>query len=85
MNDDITIAVKVIAALGGLALLCWFGVVLVKSAKRGGGGMQALGAALLMMGWGHMRDPGNNPVAEAKDGRIRKGNESGDPPPEDFP
>lgn len=79
MNDDITTAVKVLAALGGITLLGWICIVMVKAAKRGGGGMQALGAALMMLGWGNMRDPGNNPVAEAQDGRIRKGTHSGDP------
>ena len=79
MNDDITMAVKVLAVLGGASLLIWLGVVLVKAAKKGGGGMQALGAALMMLGWGNMRDPRSNPVAEAQDGRIRKGTHSGDP------
>ena len=79
MNDDITMAVKVLAVLGGTSLLIWCGVVMVKAAKKGGGGMQALGAALMMLGWGNMRDPGSNPVAEAQDGRIRKGTHSGDP------
>lgn len=41
--------------------------------------MQALGAAMMMFGWGSMRDPSNNPVAEAKDGRAEKGSPSGDP------
>ncbi|HEY6124250.1 MAG TPA: hypothetical protein VIV63_06340 [Steroidobacteraceae bacterium] len=79
MNDDITTAVKVLAVLGGATVLLWIGVVMVKAAKRGGGGMQALGAALMMLGWGNMRDPSNNTVAEAQDGRIRKGTHSGDP------
>jgi len=79
MNDDITVAFKVLGALGGAALLIWVGIVLVKSAKRGGGGMHALGAALMMFGWGNMRDPRDNPVAEAKDGRAEKGTHSGDP------
>jgi len=79
VNDDIATAVKVLAALGGAAALIWIGVVVIKAAKRGGGGMQALGAAMMMFGWGNMRDPGNNPVAEAKDGRAEKGSPSGDP------
>jgi hypothetical protein len=79
VNDDITMAVKVLAVLGAASLLIWCGVVMVKAAKKGGGGMQALGAALMMLGWGNMRDPGSNPVAEAQDGRIRKGTHSGDP------
>jgi len=79
MNDDVTVAVKVLAVLGGVALAIWLGVVAIKAAKRGGGGMRALGAGLLMLGWGTMRDPTNNPVAEAKDGRTEKGSTSGDP------
>jgi len=55
-------------------------VVMVKAAKRGGGGMRGVGAAALMMfSWATMRSPANNPVAEAQDGRIRKGTHSGDP------
>ena len=38
-----------------------------------------IGAALMMFGWGSMRDPRNDTVAEAQDGRIRKGTHSGDP------
>jgi hypothetical protein len=79
VNDDITVALKVLAVLGGASLLIWFGVVLTKAAKRGGGGMRALGAGLMMLGWGSMRDPRNDTVAEAQDGRIRKGTHSGDP------
>ena len=79
MNDDITTALKVLAVLGGATVLIWIGIVLVKSAKRGGGGIRGLGAALLMSGWATMRDPRNDTVAEAQDGRIRKGTHSGDP------
>ena len=80
MNDDITTAVKVLAVLGAASALIWLGVVMIKAAKRGGGGMRGIGAAALMMfSWASMRDPRNNPVAEAQDGRIRKGTHSGDP------
>jgi hypothetical protein len=80
MNDDITTAVKVLGVLGAASALLWLGVVMIKAAKRGGGGMRGVGAAALMMfGWATMRDPRNNTVAEAQDGRIRKGNHSGDP------
>lgn len=85
MNEDITTAVKVLAALGGTAVVIWIGIVMLKAAKKGGGGMQALGAALMMLGWGNMRDPSNNPVAEAQDGRIRKGSHSGEPLDRDPP
>ena len=76
MNDDITNALKVLAWLGGLSLLVWIGIIMVKAAKRGGGGMRGIGAALMMFGWGSMRDPRNDTVAEAQDGRIRKGTHS---------
>ena len=79
MNDDITTALKVLAVLGGAAVLIWFGIIMVKAAKRGGGGMRGIGAALMMSGWATMRDPRNDTVAEAQDGRIRKGTHSGDP------
>jgi hypothetical protein len=79
VNDDITTAVKVLAALGAASVFIWLGVVVIKAAKRGGGGMQALGAALMMNFWGNMRDPSNNTIAEAQDGRVRKGEDSGDP------
>jgi hypothetical protein len=32
-----------------------------------------------LFGWGNMRDPRNDTVAEAQDGRLRGGDESGDP------
>jgi hypothetical protein len=79
VNDDITTAVKVLALLGGASVLIWIAVVMVKAAKRGGGGMQALGAAMMLFGFGSFRDPHNSTVAEAQDGRIRKGTHSGDP------
>ena len=79
MNVDITNALKALAWLGGLSLFVWIGVIMIKAAKRGGGGMRGIGAALMMFGWGNMRDPRNDTVAEAQDGRIRKGTNSGDP------
>jgi hypothetical protein len=79
VNDDITTALKAVAALGGAAVLIWIGIIMVKAAKRGGGGIRGIGAALMMSGWATMRDPRNDTVAEAQDGRIRKGNHSGDP------
>jgi len=78
MNDDITTAVYALAVMGGAAALIWIGIIMVKAAKRGGGGMQALGAAFMMLGWGNMRDSSRGTVAEAQDGRIRK-DTTGDP------
>ena len=90
MNDDITVAVKVLAWLGGLSVLIGFGLVMVTAARPGGGGARALGAGLMMLfGWATIRDPRNDTVAEVQHARIRKGNRSGDPldspDPNDFP
>ena len=86
MNDDITMAVKVLAVLGGVSLLTWLSIVAVKAAKHGGGGMRGIGGAMLMLfSWAHLRDPASNPVAEARDGRVRKGTHSGDPLDRDPP
>ena len=82
MNDDVTNALKILAWLGGVSAITWIGVVMVQAAKRGGGGMRGIGAALLMSGWATMRDPRNDTVA---DGRIRKGSHSGDPLDRDPP
>ena len=86
MNDDVTLALKILAWIGGISALVWLGSVFVRAARRGGGGMRGIGAALMLGGWATMRDPRNNTVAEAQDGRIRKGTSTGDPldrePPE---
>ena len=72
-------AFRILAIGGGLVALTWLGSVLVRVAKRGGGGMQALGAAMMMFGWGNMRDPANNPVKEAQEGQPRRGATGADP------
>ena len=73
------IAMRALLAGGAFIAFGWGLVALVRGAKRGGKRMHAVGAMLMMFGWGHMRDPRNDTVAEARDGRIRKGTDSGDP------
>ncbi len=73
------IALRITLVAAAFGLLIWGCVKAVQSAKRGGKGMRALGMAMMMSGWGSMRDPRNDTVAEAQDGRIRKGTNSGDP------
>jgi hypothetical protein len=75
----------VLAAFGGAALLIWIGTVMMKAARRGGGGMRGIGAVMMLFGWGNMRDPRNDTVAEAQDGRIRKGTNTGEPLDRDPP
>jgi hypothetical protein len=77
---DMHVAIRVLVALGGFAALVWLLVHLVRSARRGGKGMRAAGAMLMLFGWGNLRDPRNDSVAEAQEGRKSRGEESGDPP-----
>ena len=63
---------------GGIAALAWGMYALVRSARRGGKGMRAFGAAMMLFGWGHMRDPRNDTVAEANEGRVGRGTDSSD-------
>jgi hypothetical protein len=77
--DSIAIAIRVTIVVVALVLLIWGCLTVVRSARRGGKGMQAVGMAMMMFGWGHMRDPRNDTVAEAQDGRVRKGTHSGEP------
>jgi hypothetical protein len=77
--SNTAIALRVLLLGGAFVAFCWVLVSLVRGSKRGGKGIQAIGAMLMMFGWGNMRDPRNDTVAEAQDGRIRKGTHSGDP------
>ncbi len=80
MSDAPTI-LRVVLSVAAFAGFCWLLVALVRGARRGGKG--AMGAMLIFFSWGHMRDPGNDTVAEAKDGRATRGTHSGDPPDPD--
>lgn len=77
--DPVATALKIIGVAAAAIAFLWVLVALVRSARRGGKGVHAIGAALMLFGWGNLRDPADNPVAEAKDGRVRKGETSGDP------
>jgi hypothetical protein len=79
MSDWAT-ALRVLLVCAALVGLAWLLFAIVRGVRRGGGkGVQALGAAMMMFGWGHMRDPRNDTVAEARDGRVRRDEYSGDP------
>lgn len=79
MGGSLSIALRVLA-IGGLAIaFAALLIFLVVKAKRGGKSARAIGVALMLFGWGNLRDPRNDTVAEAKDGRVRKGETSGDP------
>lgn len=58
----------------------WGLFALARRARARGRVMRSAAMFAALFGWGHMRDPRNDTVAEAQDGRIRRDNESGDPP-----
>jgi hypothetical protein len=72
--------IRPLLLFGAFGLFVWALVALVRQARRGGKSMRAAGAMLMLFGWGNLRDPRNDTVAEAQDGHVRKGNESGAPP-----
>ena len=71
-------ALGILLTWSGIAALAWFLVALVRYARRGGKGVRAFGAAMMLFGWGHMRDPRNDTVAEANEGRLRRGSDASD-------
>ena len=77
--SNTAIALRVLFTWTALAAFCWSLIALVRHARRAGKSARAMGAMLMLFSWGNMRDPRNDTVAEAKDGRIRKGNDAGDP------
>jgi hypothetical protein len=76
MPDYLRVLVIAVVCVGVL----WGMVALLRQAKSGSKAVRAAGMMMALFGWGNMRDPRNDTVAEARDGRVRKGNESGDPP-----
>jgi hypothetical protein len=78
-HEDIAAALGILAAAAFVVFVAWLCWVIVRSARTGKKGFRAFGAALMLFGWGHMRDPRNDTVAEANEGQIRKGETSGDP------
>ncbi len=81
--SDLATALRVLLVCAALIGLAWLLFAIVRSVRRstarGGKGLHAIGAARMMFGWGHMRDPRNDTVAEARDGRVRRDEYSGDP------
>lgn len=76
MPDALRIALITLAWVG---LLCGL-IALVRHTRARGRVMRSAAMFAALFGWGHMRDPRNDTVAEAADGRIRKDDESGEPP-----
>ena len=79
MSPELAEGLRVAGVVSTLGLLAWLGVKLVRGARRGKG-FQAVGAVLMLFGWGNLRDPRNDTVAEANEGQPRRGEATGDPP-----
>lgn len=80
MHEDIAAALGILAAAALVFVVAWLGWVMIRAARGGRKGFRSFGAALMLFGWGHMRDPRNDTVAEANEGHVRKGETAGDPP-----
>jgi hypothetical protein len=78
VDETTGLALRVFFTWLGIAALAWALFVLARSARRGGKGFRSFGAALMLFGWGHMRDPRNDTVAEANEGRASRGSDSSD-------
>lgn len=77
--DPFGVALRVLLAAVAFVVFVWALVAIVRNAKRGGKSYRAIGATLMLFGWGNLRDPRNDTVAEAQDGRIRTGTDTSDP------
>ena len=81
--DAVSIALRIIGITLAVSASILLLIALVRAARNPSKAMRSFGAALMLFGWGNLRDPRNDTVAEAQDGRIRRGEESGDPPARD--
>jgi len=81
--DGVSIALRIILITLACSAVVLALIALVRAARNPSKAMRSVGAALMLFGWGNLRDPRNDTVAEAQDGRIRRGEESGDPPARD--
>jgi hypothetical protein len=71
--------VRVILVCLACAGLIWGAFALVGGERSGGRAMRSAAMFAALLGWGHMRDPRNDTVAEAQDGRVRKDESAGPP------
>jgi len=76
MPDPLRVAFIALVCAGLIGML----VGPMRRAKSGRRAMRSAAMFAALFGWGHMRDPRNDTVAEARDGRVRKDDESGAPP-----
>lgn len=81
--DPVATALRILLVTIAASTVVLLLIALAYAARNPSKAMRAAGATLMFLGWGNLRDPRDNPVAEAQDGRIRGSEESGDPPARD--
>ena len=77
----LTLLLEITLSAAALAAFIYVGVRMVRGAKRRSPTVIALGAVLLLFGFGNVRDPQNQLTEQAQPPKKREG-ESGDPPVE---
>jgi hypothetical protein len=80
VHEEIATALRVLAGAALFIFVAWLCWVIVRAARSGKKGVRGFGAALMLFGWGHMRDPRNDTVAEANEGRVGRGTDAADGP-----
>jgi hypothetical protein len=78
MDETTGIALRAFLTWSGVAALAWALFALLRAARRGGKGFRSFGATMMLFGWGHMRGPRSDTVAEANEGRVRRGTDASD-------
>lgn len=78
MHPHLAAALGYLAAASVVLVVGWLCRVLLRAARGGRKGMRGFGAALMLFGWGHMRDPRNDTVAEASEGHAQRGSAAAD-------
>ena len=71
---------QVVLSVIVLVALVFVLVRLVRSAKKGGKGLQAFGTAMMLFGFGSPKDPANDIVEQAEKLKRREEDNAGDPP-----
>lgn len=80
MTPDAANALRALAIGLGVVASIGVGVALIRAAKRGGPGVQMLGAMMMLaFSWATIRDPYKDAIKEVRDDR-RRGEAGGDPP-----
>jgi len=81
MEPTTSLLLQVIVAVIALSVFIFILIRLVTYAKnKGGKGVQALGAAMMLFGFGSPRDPVNDIIEQAEKSKRGEDDSAGDPP-----